>query len=188
MRNKVIAKTPAVEPAPDESFPVAGKEITKDFNMNNSISSKNTNHFFDDDSAKLAFIDAAFDIINRIPAGYRSLSREEITPVEVPLHEFFGDLIAEACGGIAMHGGAWAFGRVRVCHRDDLELGAEPGWFRWRAPSADGIVRIFDWDAPWVTRSPSGALFWCQKGKAPLRVSLGKMLDRCIDWQKEVRP
>lgn len=188
MRNKVNATTPAAEPASDETFPVAGKEITEDFKMDNSIQSKNANNFFEDDAAKLAFADAAFDIINRTPNGLRSLRKEEITPVEVPLHEFLGDLIAEACGGIPMHGGAWAFGRVRVCRRDELGTGAEPGWFRWRAPSADGIVRAFDWDAPWVTRSPSGALFWCQKGKNPLRVTLGQMLDRCIDWQNEVRP
>jgi hypothetical protein len=107
-----------------------------------------------------------------------------------PWPGFIEDVLYAACGAVPFHEGAWRFFDTTVCCAMQYCVcpADEEGWHRWRLPSPDGIVRPDDWSAPWITRSPSGSLFWCN-GRDPKRElvkSLGALLDRCFELRAQV--
>ncbi|MDO3558277.1 hypothetical protein [Ralstonia pseudosolanacearum] len=74
-----------------------------------------------------------------------------------------GVLVLLRCGK-PLNNGMWTLPNgLCVCADANSDFAMcvhETGWSRWRLPSRDGVVRSVDWSAPWLTRSPSGALFW----------------------------
>ena len=95
--------------------------------------------------------------------------------------DFLDETIHMAGRGERRDVGFWfMFGDVRVSNTM-RPYGAqiELGWHRWVLPSEDGIVhQQHDWDAPWISRSPSGALFFCVKKKQE-PVDFAGLLARC---------
>lgn len=140
--------------------------------------------------AKLAYIDAVLASIS-MPPGFRSLTPKEVAGEvwETPMPEFLLECLqAEGVTALIANRGTWWIDDLWVCSHPMFGISAEHGWMRWILPSLDGIVRESGKGAPWVTRSPAGTWFWCEKDKKALRVTLGQMLDRCVDWMNEVRP
>lgn len=165
MRQVTEKQMPAGGPAFDDSFALAGEgEIVEDFEMNN------TKPIFFGQAAKLAAVDAMLHLAERTPPGFRSLRREEITPVSAPWPDYIADL-AQFMGvdAIVANFGVFLIAeRVRVCHSDPLGRPAsevEPGWHCVKLSSVDGKARPHDRQAPQILISPDQRCFiWQPEG------------------------
>lgn len=135
-------------------------------------------------AAKFAFVDAALYVAEHTPPGFRSLRREEITPISTPWPQYFVDL-AQLSGVDAVVANRGVFliaERVTVCHKDELgrpESEVEPGWNRVKLCSIDGKARPHDRDAPQILISPDEQCFiWQPEGclKSQKRVSFKEVV------------
>lgn len=119
------------------------------------------------EAAKLAAIDALLYVAEHTPAGFRSLRREEITPISTPWPEYVVDL-AGGFGVDAVVANIGAFlieENTYVCHADDLKRGIEEGWNCVKLPSIDGRVRPESARAPCILVSPDECSFlWHPNG------------------------
>lgn len=101
----------------------------------------------------------------------------------VERHDFLGDALGQLCGAVPANLGYFVVCGTLACLQDELgRAGAEQGWRRWRLPSADGLCRQNDRNAPSVFLSPSGALFWrVNDRKEAQRVSFVQLIDLAHD-------
>ena len=120
-----------------------------------------------------------FDVDGRHAVDQKRLKRIVESWSMDPI-DFLDETIAVAGRGERRDTGTWVvLGNTRVSAARGYGPSIEPGWRRWALLSADGTVHArHDWDAPWVTRGPSGALFWCF-GRHQVRVDLAGLLARC---------
>lgn len=125
-------------------------------------------------AAKLAAIDALLYVIERTPAGFRSLRRDEI------VGERWTNTWAEYVVHLAIFNGVDALlanqgvfliaERVMVCNEDELRRPAsqvEPGWQRVKLCSIDGKARPNDREAPQILISPDEQCFLWQPDGGP---------------------
>lgn len=109
-----------------------------------------------------------------------------------PLPEFvedvatmFGvDVVVDRCGTWVLSPG------VRVCWRDRIRIGAEPGWAAVVLPSVDGVARTTDRRAPVVLiQEDRGVLIWRPQGtdRGQRRISLAELGDLLGDMAETLR-
>ncbi len=110
----------------------------------------------------------------------------------LPLPEFVGD-VALMCGVdvVVDRCGTWVLSPgVRVCWRDRIRIGAEPGWASVVLPGVDGKARVNDLRAPAVlVNEDRGLLIWRPQGDSrdQRRITLGELGDVLADMGEAQR-